>query len=116
MSQDTNTKGVAAGAALPLSSLVPATTQGIASRVLLKTIGGNATLFTFDAGEGLTEHSSPMEALAVVLEGTCRFVVGGADVRAVGSTVVRLPAGVPHEVEAIDATRFLLIMLRSTLP
>jgi quercetin dioxygenase-like cupin family protein len=93
---------------------VTPTTHGIASRVLAKTPGGNVTLFAFDAGEVLSEHTSPFEALAVVLEGACTFTVGGAEAHATGGTVVRMPASIPHAVEATEATRLLLIMLRGT--
>ena len=105
---------IAAGEAFPLSSLVTSTAHGIASRILTKTPGGNVTLFAFDAGEALTEHTSPFESLAFIIEGACTFTVGGTDTRATVGTVVRLPAGVPHALEANETTRLLLIMLRAT--
>ena len=103
---------IAAGEALSLSSLITPTEGGIASRVLSKTSGGNLTLFAFDAGQGLTEHTSPFEALVIVLEGACTLTIGGAPVRATPGTVVRMPADVPHALEAIETTRLLLVMLR----
>ena len=103
---------IAPGEALPLNSLIAPTTGGIASRILAKTSGGNLTLFSFDAGQGLTEHTSPFEALVMVLEGACTLTVGGAQVRATPGTVVRMPADVPHAIDAIEATRLLLVMLR----
>ena len=109
-----STHTLAAGEALALSSLVTATPQGIASRILARTAGGNVTLFAFDAGEALSEHTSPYEALAFVLDGACRFTVGGVETSAAAGTVVRLPANVPHALEAIDALRMLLVMLRDT--
>ena len=66
------------GEALALQSLVTPTEQGIASRVLAKTGGGNLTLFAFDAGQGLTEHTSPFEALVMVLDGVLDLTIGGA--------------------------------------
>jgi quercetin dioxygenase-like cupin family protein len=104
------------GEALALASLVTPTPHGIASRILAKTSGGNVTLFVFDGGEALTEHTSPFEALAFVIEGACTFTVGGTEVRAAAGTVVRLPAAVPHALEANEMTRVLLIMLRATEP
>src|SRR5687767_10690479 len=109
---DRSSKTIATGEALKLSSLVTPTAQGIASRVLAKTGGGGVTLFAFDAGQALKEHTSPVEALAFVLEGVCRFTVGGTGIDASAATVVRLPADVPHALEAIEATRLLLVMLR----
>src|SRR5687768_13701451 len=107
---------ISAGEAIVLSSLVTPTPHGIASRILAKTPGGSVTLFAFDAGEALTEHTSPFEALAFVLDGACRFTIGGTDIRASSGTVVRLPAEVPHDVEATGPTRVLLVMLKGAQP
>ena len=97
---------------LLLESLIAPTEQGIASRVLAKTVGGSMTLFAFDAGQGLSEHTSPFEALVMVLEGTMTLTVGGKPVRAIAGTIVRMPAHVPHALEALQAARMLLVMLR----
>ncbi|MCX6545225.1 MAG: cupin domain-containing protein [Acidobacteria bacterium] len=98
--------------ALRLQSLVSPTEHGIASRVLAKTSGGNITLFAFDAGQGLTEHTSPFDALVMVLEGALTLTIGGTPVRATPDTIVRMPADVPHALDASEPTRMLLIMLR----
>lgn len=103
---------IAAGEALSLSALITPTESGIASRVLCKTSGGNLTLFACDAGQGLTEHTSPFEALVLVLEGACTLTIGGTPVRATPGTLVRMPADVPHALEATETTRLLLVMLR----
>lgn len=101
-----------AAEALPLDSLVTPTEKGIASRVLAKTTGGNVTLFAFDAGEDLTEHTSPFDALVMVLEGSITLTIGGQAVHAAPATIVRMPAQVPHAVHAAEPSRMLLIMLR----
>ena len=101
-----------AAEALPLDSLVTPTAQGIASRILTKTPGGNVTLFAFDTGQGLTEHTSPFEALVMVLAGTLTLTIGGAPVQALPGTVVRMPANVPHALDAAEPVRMLLVMLR----
>ena len=98
--------------AFSLQSLVTPTEHGIASRILAKASGGNLTLFAFDAGQGLTEHTSPFDALVLVLDGTLTLTVGGTPVRATPGTIVRMPADVPHAVEATDAARMLLVMLK----
>lgn len=97
---------------LDLHELVTPTPQGIASRVLAKAAGGSVTLFAFDAGQGLTEHTSPFDALVLVLEGQLTLTIGGAPISAAPGTVVRMPANVPHGVEAPEPARMLLIMLR----
>jgi len=98
--------------ALPLETLVTWTAGGIASRILAKTGGGNLTLFAIDAGQGLTEHTSPFEAFVLVLDGALTLTIGGAPVEATPGTVVRLPATVPHAVHATRPARMLLVMLR----
>ena len=98
--------------ALSLPTLITPTERGIASRVLAKTSGGNVTLFAFDAGQELEEHTSPFDALVMVLEGTVALVIGGKKVLATPGTIVRMPGGVPHSLAAPEPTRMLLVMLR----
>ena len=97
---------------LSLRSLITPTAQGIASRALVRTAGGSMTLFAFDAGQQLSEHTTAFDALVMVLEGTIRLVIGKTLVRATPGTIVRMPAGVPHSVEAEEAARMLLVMFR----
>ena len=98
--------------ALRLAELIAPTDRGVASRVLAKNGGGNVTLFAFDASEGLTEHTTPFDALVLTLEGELTLTIGGRPVSAPAGTIVRLPAAVPHAVAANTASRMLLIMLR----
>ena len=100
--------------ALLIHSLITPTEQGIASRVLARTAGGNLTLFAFDAGQELSEHTAPFDAMVLVLEGTLTLTIGGAAVLATPGTIVRMPAHIPHAVEAPEPARMLLIMLRDT--
>ena len=103
---------IPAGEALAIAELITPTPHGIASRVLARTGGGNLTLFAFDAGETLSEHTTPFDALVIVLEGSLTLTIGGAPVHAAPGTIVRMPANVPHAVDAVAATRMLLIMLK----
>jgi quercetin dioxygenase-like cupin family protein len=100
------------GKALVLASLLTPTEHGIASRVLAKTPAGSVSLFAFDAGEALGEHTTPFDALALVLEGEVTLTVGGTAVQATAGTITRMPGGVPHAVDAVSPSRLLLIMLR----
>ena len=102
--------------AFALQSLVNPTDKGIASRVLARTGGGNITIFAFDAGEELSEHTAPFDALVIVLEGAFVLTIGGQEVRAAPATIVRMPANVPHAVRATEPSRLLLIMLREPKP
>jgi quercetin dioxygenase-like cupin family protein len=97
---------------LNLAELITPTEHGIASRVLARSAGGNVTLFAFDKGESLTEHTTPFDALALTLDGALSLTIGGNRVDTTAGTIVRLPANVPHAVEAPVAARMLLVMLK----
>ena len=98
--------------ALALHALITPTEAGIASRVLARSAGGNVTLFAFDAGQELSEHTTPFDALLLVLEGVFGLTIGREVISAEAGTIVRLPANVPHAVHASVPSRMLLIMLR----
>ena len=89
-----------------------ATAQGIASRVLARTAAGTITLFAFDAGEELSEHTAPFDALVITLSGALALAIGGRDVQTTPQSIVLMPANVPHAVRATEPSRMLLIMLR----
>ena len=95
-----------------LQSLVTPTPGGIASRVLGKAPGGTVTLFAFDAEQSLTEHTSPYDAMVLVLTGALVLTIGGVALRAEAGSIVRLPANVPHAVDAPEPSRMLLILIR----
>jgi quercetin dioxygenase-like cupin family protein len=80
--------------------------------VLAKTSAGSVTLFAFDAGQGLSEHSTPFDALVLVLEGEVTLTIGDTAIRATPGTITRMPANIPHAVDAVGASRLLLLMLR----
>ena len=102
------------GEAHRFQDLIAYAEHGIASRVLAKKGTNNVTLFAFDAGQGLTEHTSPFEALVMVIDGALTLTIGGTPVRATPGTIVRMPPNVPHALEAPEPTRMLLIMLRDS--
>ncbi len=103
---------IASSEALDLARLITPSEQGIASRVLAKAGGGTVTLFAFDAGQGLSEHQTPFDALVLVLDGALTLTIGGAPVTATPGTIVRMPANIPHAVDATTPTRMLLVMLK----
>ena len=103
---------IPAAESLRLAELITPTEGGIASRVLAKSGGGSVTLFAFDRGEGLSEHTTPFDALVLVLEGQLQLTIGGTAVTASPGTIVRMPAAVPHSVDASSPARMLLVMLR----
>jgi quercetin dioxygenase-like cupin family protein len=98
--------------AFPLSGLVDYAEGSVVSRTLVKRRSGTVTLFAFDAGQGLSEHSAPHDALVQVLDGTVELRIGGEEVVATAGQVVLLPAGVLHALHARERFRMLLTMIR----
>ena len=92
--------------------LVDVAPGAIVSRVLAKSTGGNVTLFAFDRGQGLSEHTAPFDALVQVVDGTLDVMIGGHEIRLRAGEIVRMPANVPHALHADEASRMVLTMLR----
>lgn len=103
---------IAAGQPGSLADLLAFQPHSIASRVIARAAGGSVTLFSIDAGEGLSEHSSPFDALAILLEGRMTIRVGDASVDVQRGQVLLMPARVPHALHAEEPSRMLLVMLR----
>ena len=95
-----------------LVGLIDFQDDSIVSRVLLKSPAGTVTLFAFDAGQELSEHTAPFDALVHVLDGTAAITVGGVRHDVTAGQVIRLPAGIPHAVAATARFRMLLTMIR----
>lgn len=87
--------------------------SSIVSRVLLKNKGGTVTLFAFDAGEGLSEHTAPFDALVVVTDGEAEVQIAGESFRVRQGETIILPANRPHAVKATTKFKMLLIMIRA---
>ncbi len=85
----------------------------VVSRILLKRPTGNVTVFAFDEGQGLSEHTSPFDALVQVLEGRAEITVAGKPLSTGAGECVLLPANQPHAVKAVTPFKMLLTMIRS---
>lgn len=85
----------------------------IVSRTLLKTDTGTLTLFAFDEGQELSEHTAPFNALVQVLDGAAMLVIGGRPVTVQTGELVLMPANVPHAVRAGGRFKMLLTMFRT---
>src|SRR3989337_4096669 len=91
-----------------LADLVDYQVGSIVSQTLVKARTGTVTIFAFDAGEGLSEHEAPFDALLFAVEGRATVRVGSKDHAMSGGEIMRLPAGVPHAVQAVDQFKMLL--------
>lgn len=95
-----------------LASLIAVGAGAVVSRTVAKAKGGTITMFAFDQGEGLSEHSAPFDAFVQVIDGELLLTIGGDPVEARPGTITRMPANVPHALRAQAPTRMLLVMLR----
>lgn len=96
-----------------LAALVEYQANSIVSREILKKDTGNVTLFAFDEGQGLSEHTAPFDALVVVLDGAALITIAGTEHRLTAGQFIIMPAGKPHALKAPSRFKMLLVMIRS---
>lgn len=105
--------GIAPAQAVELAGLVAYGEGSVVSRTIADADSGTLTLFAFDAGEGLSEHSAPFDAYVQVIEGEAELTIGGKPVRVSAGEIALMPANVPHAVDAAVRFKMLLVMLRA---
>jgi len=103
-----------AGRAVKLDTLTDYVPGSVVSRILLKNTAGTITLFAFDAGQGLSEHTAPYDAVVQVLDGQVMLTIGGKEIPAVAGETVLMPANVPHSLHATQPFKMLLTMIRGS--
>ncbi len=105
--------GILPGEKVDLASLVAYQDGSVVSRTLLDDRAGTVTLFAFDEGQGLSEHTAPYSALLHVIDGEALVTVAGSERRVAAGEAILLPAGKPHAVHAPRRFKMLLTMVRS---
>ena len=106
-------KGAPTAEAFVMKDLVQYGEGAVVSRTLIKQPTGTLTLFAFDQGQELSEHTAPFDAVVEVLEGEALLTIGGRPVRAIAGQTVIMPASVPHALKAVARFKMLLTMIRS---
>jgi len=101
------------GKAVSLAGLVEYQAGSVVSREVVKKPTGTVTVFAFDAGQGLSEHTAPFDALVHLLDGEAEITIGGKPVAVKAGDVVIMPANVPHALKAVKQFKMLLVMIRS---
>jgi quercetin dioxygenase-like cupin family protein len=102
------------GKPLSLKDEIAYADGAVISKTLLKKETGNITLFSFDTGQGLSEHTSPFDAVVQVVEGEGSFIINGKTTVAKEGEMVIMPANIPHDVQAAKQPfKMLLTMIRS---
>lgn len=95
-----------------LARLVPYKTGSVVSREIVDRSSGSVTLFAFDRGEGLSEHTAPYDALVLVLDGLVRITIAGRPFRLREGEMIIMPARVPHALDALKRFKMMLVMIK----
>lgn len=101
------------GKVLDLGALAAYQEGSVVSRTLVDRKIGTITLFSFDAGQGLSEHTAPYDAFVQVFDGTAEITVGGTVHRVAGGQVLIMPANIPHSLRAVERFKMMLVMIRA---
>jgi quercetin dioxygenase-like cupin family protein len=87
--------------------------DAVVSKEILKKPTGTITLFAFDKGQGLSEHTAPFDASVVIVEGQAQITISGKPHKLNAGDLIVMPANQPHSVFALQRFKMLLIMIRS---
>ena len=100
------------GKAIELATGVDYAAGSVVSKTILDKKTGTLTLFAFDRGQGLSEHTSPYDATVQILDGTAELTVGGTPHEVKTGQLFIMPANIPHSLKAVERFKMLLIMIR----
>ena len=95
-----------------LSGLAEYAPGAVVSREIVHKNTGTLTVFAFDEGQGISEHSAPFDAIVQVLDGESEWMIGGEKVICAAGEIMIMPASVPHAVKAVKKFKMLLIMIK----
>jgi quercetin dioxygenase-like cupin family protein len=95
------------------TELVQYQSGSVVSRTLVKKPTGTVTVFAFDKGEGLSEHTAPFDALVLIIEGEAEVTISGIAQRMRAGQILKLPAGHPHALKAISRFKMMLVMIKA---
>ncbi|MCK5701175.1 MAG: cupin domain-containing protein, partial [Cyclobacteriaceae bacterium] len=85
---------------------------GVVSKQFIKSNGGNITIFAFDKGQGLSEHTAPFDAIVQIIEGKAEVSIEGKKFEVHEGEMINMPANIPHALHAVEAFKMCLIMLK----
>lgn len=99
--------------AVRLVDLIDYQEESVVSRTIIDKKAGTVTLFAFDKGQGLSEHTAPYDALVHVLDGEAEIIISGKTLSLKESEMVIMPANQPHALRAVEKFKMILTMIRS---
>ncbi len=86
--------------------------ESVVSKTLLKKEAGNITLFAFETGQGLSEHTAPFDAVVYIVDGEAQITIGGETQTVAAGEMLVMPANIPHALHAAQRFKMLLVMIR----
>lgn len=101
------------GKAFDISALLDYQDDAVVSREIIKKGTGTVTLFAFDKGQGLSEHTAPFDALVYIVDGLAEVIISGKSNKLKKGMMLIMPAHKPHALKAIKRFKMLLIMIRA---
>ena len=101
------------GKALTMSELVAYSSGSVVSKTLIDKKIGTLTLFSFDAGQGLSEHTVPYDAFVQIVDGEAEVTINGEPHTVGSGQMIIMPANIPHELRAVKPFKMLLVMIRA---
>ena len=111
--KDQGTKEKLPTQVLKLLDLTDYQAGSIVSRTIIDKKTGTVTLFAFDQGQGLSEHTAPFDALVCLLDGEAEITISGRPFRLKGGEMLIMPANEPHALKAVQRFKMMLTMIRS---
>ena len=112
--KETTKKAVSLSKPNNLAGLIDYQKSAVVSRTLIKKKSGTVTIFSFDKGEGLSEHIAPFDAMVLILDGIAEINIEGKPNRVECGESILLPEGKTHSLKAIERFKMLLIMVKSS--
>ena len=98
---------------IPLSTAIQYQAGSVVSKEIVRKDTGTVTLFAFDQGQGLSEHTAPFDALVYILDGEAKITISGNPVQVKAGEIIIMPANEPHALQAVQKFKMLLVMIRS---
>lgn len=98
---------------LKVEDLIDYQENAVVSREIIRKETGTVTIFAFDKGEGLSEHTAPFDAMVQVVDGTAEITISGSKNIVNNGELIIMPANEPHALKAIERYKMVLTMIRS---
>lgn len=105
-------KNILTAQSAEIAALVDYQDGNVVSRTIIERNTGTVTLFAFDKGQGLSEHTAPFDALVYIIDGEADIIISGKSLRMKPGEAVIMPANEPHALKAVERFKMMLIMIK----